>query len=362
MVQPVSNEVNKQVNVLFGGREPVFLHQPYVTSGAADPPSSAGAGCDVSLHGGAIFGFVGVRLRKNAGRWTAWLNIHNPDAAIEYGFTVTLAGGGGYTVTSGGGSTDVDEIIEEVIAQAEAQANFTGNGGSAVRLGTSSVIELSWDEDTRPASALVGTGGVGGTDYQALTPEADNARWALWGYRSDSGRWHRLDVGEQADNAALGARLIQARFNGFDRIAVQVIQADGAVLPWVAPCYLDDQADTYIQAASSALAAYEAAATWAPADQNGAPLVFDAGCPVSVVTVGTTSTEVAAAGALYVEVQNRTGGDLFLTLGGGATTNDLVIPDGESWYTPQLPGVRRWPSVDCIVGSGSGPVVVVEVR
>jgi len=267
MANPVSDEVGYQLiqelSILSQGRSPILQPQAWVhnldrTSRSIIPLSTDGI--DVSS---AIRAMVGVRLNKVPGEYRGWLKVHAASAGVPYGVNFFGTGVGGLTI-SGASSSVIQTIIDNILA--DFVANFTW--GSAAQVTDEDIIE--WIFDGRaypehmppydPPDLFIGAGtlideivsnasGLAGTGFASMVAEATSCTWRLWGIPLGREEYELISNSWTTSASPFGVKDVCC--SGYTRLFVEVVSADGSVLPFVGPCERDDLSEQLISTAAT---------------------------------------------------------------------------------------------------------------
>ena len=232
---------------LLGDRTPVLR----------DPdPSSVTDGIDVSE---AIKGWVGTRTSDNAATWRMYLKPHTADAGETYGVNF-FAGTDDAFEVSAAGDADIAVVVSNLQTAFDLSAEFALAGGVADQPATN-IIRLTFTglrDDLRDnAPVQVGVGTVTGIGFQSLIPEATRATWQLWALTLGTGEWARTPI--RGTSKGPQDLMKVCEFAGVARHYIQVVDANGIVLPVYAPAVNETDRATAEQAAAQGLTALQAA-------------------------------------------------------------------------------------------------------
>lgn len=239
MSSPIGYEEIKQVSLLTQARARPLRYDQWVLTGDRDttvvdpPPSAPGDGIDVT---DAIRGWIGARLSPGTLTRRMWLKIHAGDAGETYGVRFLANVPAVFEVTFTG-SADIPTITAGLVSAMNLDASFLAIGGVASQpAGTTDIVLMTFsgsgfDSDEQfYGEFIIGAGSVTGTSFQSLIPEASRVSWQMWGLTQGEGEWAQTDI---RGGGQFPLPLQQACFAGFDRVKVQILEADGVVLPVV---------------------------------------------------------------------------------------------------------------------------------
>ncbi len=239
----------KSLAVLRAARAPVIYPLSWVFTGTSTAPSSESDGIDTE---GALFSWVGVRLQKT-GQRRALLRLDDLDLAQFYGPTFLPSQKAREAVLVQGAASHAF-TLSALAAALLAHDDFDGQ---AQLLDETSILEFS--DDTPWAYRLDGAEDGDG-NVQALAPnqslvcEASQCIWRPWGYFEELGVWAPLTPPQTANTPV---SLVQLPTAGLSRIYVQVLHADGSVLPLAGPCLVEGMEDVRLADAKTKMAQAE---------------------------------------------------------------------------------------------------------
>lgn len=216
-------ETVNRLATLVVGRRPEWTTQPTLTA----PPDAPTAGVPLLDRARCL---VSVALREAPARRTARVRITAADAATTYTITVD---GHAVPIT---GESDVEDVASALKTALEADVDVAAlvtvsiesTGGVADTL----VLRgISADDYTITAAAASGTGTL------TLVADATTVTVRVWGLARGAGApaWTMLRGGDWGE---LDARGVIERLDcaGLERVAVQLVDADGAVTVAIGPC------------------------------------------------------------------------------------------------------------------------------
>jgi hypothetical protein len=258
----ISWELIKDIAVRKAGRTPVPLPQSWVhfPIDLVRPiiPNKDTDGIEVT---DAIVAKVGVRLNKVAGEFRGWLKVHTASAGVPYGVQYFGTGAGSQQIT-GASAADVQTIIDNVLA--DFVASFTW--GSASQVDGEDLIEWLIDEASNkyrppydppdwfkgPAVTLIDEirsdgAGMATTANQSMVCEATECTWRVWGIPLGMDEFELIDGNVYTSFSPYG--VVDIPCAGYTKLFVEVINADGSVLPFVGPGQRDDLADQLLASA-----------------------------------------------------------------------------------------------------------------
>lgn len=227
------------------GLTPKLITQPHIWDGRyGAAPTSSSSGLDTT---GAARIKAGVTLRKTPGRQRAALRVDTAQAGDTIGFVV-----GSHGLDTVTGYDSAPDAAAALKAALEADATFTDDLGGTASIPTNKTNAILIEIDGLE-SITVG-GAVQGAARVAAWAEASWCLWRVWGRLRGTDLWCPLPgVPAQYTTEDVGLVDCGAAAAGCDRIAIQVIAADGLVVAWVAPGGRDDQATEITEATAANL-------------------------------------------------------------------------------------------------------------
>lgn len=238
----------QEIAVLRAGRSPVVgPHQidggaaatgAWVFEGATPAPTLATDGIDTRDK---ISALMGVRLRQSAAVRRAWLRVDNADVGELYGCAFGAGSDIHDTKTVAGVAGDPAATVAALKALLDADADFANwQGTASLVAGQANVLLYEFGTPT-PIFINAATQAV--SPFQSLAAEASQCVWRVWGMPIGTTLWAPLlDLTFGTFDTPVDLRPIDCR--GFDRLYLQVVRADGAVLPLQGVRVRDDRRDT----------------------------------------------------------------------------------------------------------------------
>lgn len=240
----------KSAAILRQGRSPIVKPQSVAAPLAFEPngaPSSSGDGQDTK---DLMVAWCGVRLRRTAGKRTAWykvLALGGGNYGVAFGslgsFAGNWAGAGASTVATAAAVAVALEAWAPLIA-VEGSANVHEDDTSVV------VIEVP-DLSLGPMSlnTLVGPIALAQPPNASLIEEASTVVWRVWGRPLGQDWWTLLPGATFV--ACNEDQLVPIDCAGYDQLYVEVLSTDGVCVPVVGQCVRDDQRDVLLQDAQA---------------------------------------------------------------------------------------------------------------
>ena len=264
----ISYDLIKALSVLTAGRVRPPLFQDWAFLGHRDgnnlhPPPVGADGIDVS---DALIAYVGARLSPGTLVRRQWLKVNLADAGETYGVNFFRGTAGAFEVTAAG-SADLATVIGNLQTAFDGSGAFGSIGGVASQpAGTSDLILLTY---TDPGSGIgndfpnqhlfgtfeVGQGTVTGTTYQSLIVEASRCSFQVWGRIAATGEWV---LTQRKGHVEYPQSDLCVDCGGYDRLYLQITDADGLVLPYVRQGVLDSEQAAQNEVSQNALADREA--------------------------------------------------------------------------------------------------------
>jgi hypothetical protein len=285
MADAISYALLQELAALNAGRGAIPRPQGWVFGSRSGPPSLITDGVATE---GATVATAGLRLRRSPSSFRALLRIDSVDSGSYYGpaygtWQTALHGFARGYVPGAVPFNTAPLLVAGIKSVLDASALFVAAGGvAAAHASASSVLIMT---TTRPLGwrldGISDGGWAQSTTRQSLMVEASAAIYRLWGLHRVSGLWLPLTAPTWTTDPTAQSRVMVA---GYTRVAVEVVWADGATLPWVAPA---------VSEVNTTVADAAATAAWAAANATG-ELAFPT---PSVGTTGrvVTATDAAAA-------------------------------------------------------------------
>ena len=197
----------------------VWSHE--AADNAARRPSGLSDGVDLLESQVAL---VGVYLRKKPDVRSTWLRVDVCSSGQTYGLTANGASIGGVA-----GAADAPATAALIKAEFEGESNFTAINGVATQLSEDDGLDHIVRVDLGVhVEVLIGSGQAK-DEYATVVNEASTCLWRVWGLLKG------LDTWVIASDAFASSRPMETRevdCSPYKRIFVEVIAADGAVLPF----------------------------------------------------------------------------------------------------------------------------------
>lgn len=270
---PIAYDLMLLLAVQGKAREPILRTSGFILA-PNGAPSNVNAGVDVSVGGGTLLAQVGLRLQRSPSSFRSWYRVDNAgggDYGVQFG---TVADGFKVSVPDAG---TPPATAAALLAALEADANFAAIGGTvAVNASNSSLLELS---TTSRVGVRVGVNGLEGSPNASAVCEATFCRWRLWALFK-----HKTTGGDYRQWAVVGApmrrsdeplRLQPESTAGIERLAVEVLAADGAVLPIIGPAPREDYTTALRDDAAKMFDNADAAVATFPSTMQGAGITAD---------------------------------------------------------------------------------------